>query len=148
VLFSILFAIIWSFFLLPPPTPWKFFCRRPWVVADCDVWRLNLELLLPKPPRAWWADSERRKWCFGFTPLSFWSTVDIIGAGSGGAAAPPGDILAPLDDFFPPQTCILGHFWDKNASNPVKMFFLFCLIRERLILGQKHSEPGEDLIFF
>jgi len=62
----------------------------------------------------------------------------IIGAGSGGSSCPPGDILAPLDDFCPPQTFILGHIWDKKRSGEDFTW---------LILGQKHFVSGEDLLF-
>jgi len=47
--------------------------------------------------------------------------------------------LAPLDDFCPPQTFILGHIWDKKRSGEDFIW---------LILGQKHSVSGEDLFFF
>jgi len=48
------------------------------VVADRDVWRLNLELLPPQPLRTW-ADSERRRhqlyvcilWFFNYINFGF-----------------------------------------------------------------------------
>jgi len=45
----------------------------------------------------------------------------------GGAAAPPGDILAPpWVTFAPPETCILGHFCNKKMIViPSKTFFFF-----------------------
>jgi len=39
------------------------------VVADRDVWRLNLELLPPQPSWTWTGSERRRRWKFrGATP--------------------------------------------------------------------------------
>jgi len=64
------------------------------------------------------------------------------------AASLPGDILAPLGDFCPPQTCILGHVWDKKTLLYRRRPFLF-FFRERLFLGQKDtSNPAKTFFLF
>jgi len=63
-------------------------------------------------------------------------TMFAIGARSRGAAAPPGDILAPPGRLLPPSDLYPGPFLGQNASNPRRCYF-FCFCRKRLILGQK-----------
>jgi len=73
--------------------------------------------------------------CFSNVLIWWWLhhtvTRGFIGAGSGRAAAPTGDILTPPGRLLPPQTFILGH----NSQG-------------MLVSGSKRrSKSGEDLFF-
>jgi len=81
--------------------------------------------LLPPPPGNFSADAlESKKYAPTYPTLLrlFWvhnqypSNFVFIGAGSRGAAVPPGDYFGSLwATFAPPETCILGHFWDEKT---------------------------------
>jgi len=60
----------------------------------------------------------------------------------------PVDILALPGRLLPPLRLVSwAIFGTKNASNLARMYIYLCLIRERLVLVQKHSKSGEDHFF-